>query len=482
MKNLTFMLMNILILMILALPVFAQNRSGAIEGNWLGTLDVGGVKMRLVLKVAKTGDGFAAKLDSIDQGVKDLPIDSVKLEGRKMSFSAAQFGMSYEGTLNEKGDEISGIFKQGGGSTAFVFKRIAEIPKISRSQDPNKPYPYAEEEVFYKNEKDNVKLAGTMTFPRGGGKFPAVILITGSGSQDRDGIVAGHRPFLVLADFLTRRGIAVLRVDDRGTGGSDLGSLTATTENFVGDVLTGVEYLKNRKEINSTQIGLIGHSEGGMIAPMAAVRSKDISFIVMLSGMGQTGADVILTQIALIQNKSGAKPETINQAIDFQKSLFAIIKSEPDDKLAESKINEMLLMRKSKMNEQQLREFAQIEAKIKSELPALLSPWYRFFLSYNPHPALEKVKVPVLALNGENDVQISSKENLALISAALQKGGNKDFTVKSFPKLNHLFQTSETGLPNEYGKIEETIAPQVLETVADWILKRIDSKEESRQS
>lgn len=476
MKNLIFIATNALILVILALPVFTQNEYGKLEGNWLGTLDVSGVKMRLVLKVAKTENGYSAKFDSIDQGAKDLPIDSIKLEGNKMSFSAAQFGMSYEGTLNEKAGEISGTFRQGGGSTPFVFKRIAEIPKTTRLQDPIKPYPYTEEEVFYKNEKDNVKLAGTLTFPRGAGKFPAVILITGSGSQDRDETIAGHRPFLVLADYLTRQGIAVLRVDDRGTGGSDLGSLLATTENYVGDVLAGVEYLKRRKEINPKQIGLIGHSEGGMIAPMVAVRSNDISFIVMLAGMGQTGEEVILTQLALIQEKSGAKPEAIAQAVDLQKSLIDIIKSESDDKLAESKINEMLSNRKSKMNEQQIKEFAQVEADIKANLPALLSPWYRYFLGFNPRPVLEKVKVPVLALNGENDVQVASKENLAFISAALKTGKNKDFMVKSFPKLNHLFQTSQTGLPNEYGTIEETIAPIVLETLSNWILERTIKK------
>ena len=476
MKNAIRVFTSAIILVILALPVFAQNESGAIEGNWLGTLETSGVKMRLVLKVVKTANGYAAKLDSIDQGAKDLPIDSIKLEGGKVSFSAAQFGMSYEGTLDEKAGEISGNFKQGAGSTAFVFKRVTEIPKNKRRQDPQKPYPYAEEEVVYKNEKDNVKLAGTLTLPRGEGEFPAVILITGSGTQDRDSTIAGHRPFLVLADYLTRKGIAVLRVDDRGAGGSDLGSLRATTENFVGDVLAGVAYLKRRKEINSNQIGLIGHSEGGMIAPLAAVRSKDIAFIVMLAGMGQTGEEVILTQLALIQEKSGAKPEAITKAVDLQKSLIEIVKSEPDDKLAENKINEMLAKRKSKMSEQQLKEFAPVEADIKANLSALFSPWYRYFLLFNPRPVLEKVKVPVLALNGENDVQISATENLALISAALKAGKNKDFTVKSFPKLNHLFQTSQTGLPNEYGAIEETIAPVVLETISNWIRERMMKK------
>lgn len=472
MKNFTVILMNILILIVLSLPVFAQNENGKIEGNWLGILDVSGIKLRLVLKVAKADGGFTAKLDSIDQGAKDLPIDLITLEDNKMSFSAAQFGMSYEGTLNKKGDEISGTFKQLGGSTPFVFKRIADVPKTVRPQDPTKPYPYAEEEVVYKNEKDNVQLAGTLTVPRGEGKHPAVILITGSGSQDRDETIAGHRPFLVLADYLTRKGIAVLRIDDRGVGGSDLGSLSATTENFVGDVLTGIEYLKSRKEINPKQIGLVGHSEGGIIAPLAAVSSRDVRFIVMLAGTGQTGEDVILTQLALLQKASGGQAETIAEAVDFQKSLLSIVTSEADNRLAEQKINEMLAKRKSKMNERELKEFVQVEANLKSQLPSLLSPWYRYFLSYNPRSTLKKVKIPVLALNGEADVQVSSKENLAFISDALKAGGNKDFTVKSFPKLNHLFQTSKTGLPNEYGEIEETISPLVLETVSSWILER----------
>ena len=476
MKKLTSLLLSTLILIILAMPVSAQNVNASIDGKWLATLEFSGSKVRLVLKVTKTGEGFTAKFDSIDQGASDLPIDSITLQGNSVKFSASQFGMIYEGILNEKDGEISGTFKQGTGSTELVFKRINEAPKISRPQDPQKPYLYNEEEVSYKNVRDNVKLAGTLTLPRTEGKNPAVILITGSGAQDRNETVAGHRPFLVLADYLTKRGIAVLRVDDRGIGGSEGGLLSETSENFAGDVLAGIEYLKTRKEINPKKIGLIGHSEGGMIAPMVAVRSQDVAFIVMLSGMGQTGEDVILTQLALIQKANNESPEKIAQAVDFQKSLFAIIKSEPDNKLAEQKIHEMVLKRKSKMNEQQLREFAPVEVEIKTQLSSVLSPWYRYFLAYNPRPTLEKVKVPVLALNGENDSQVSSKENLDLIAAALKAGKNKDFTVKSFPKLNHLFQTSKTGLLDEYGKIEETISPIVLETITDWILKRTTSR------
>ncbi len=470
MKSLIFCI--IVILTGFSASVFGQSDS-QIEGNWLGVLDVGGgIKVRLVFKITKTADGYAAKLDSPDQGAKDLPIDSITKNDKTVSFSAAQFRMSYEGTLNEKGDEIIGTLKQGSASSPLNLKRTVGDITEKRPQTPIKPYPYREEEVGYKNEKDNVKLAGTLTLPRGEGKFPAVVLITGSGAQDRDSTVLGHRPFLVLADYLTRKGIAVLRVDDRGIGGSDLGSPFATTENYAGDVLAGVEYLKSRKEINSEKIGLIGHSEGGVIAPIAAVRSKDIAFIVLLAGAGQTGADVILTQMALLGERSGETEETIANAVDLQKNLFSIIKSEPDDKRAETKIEEMLARRKSKMNERELKAFAPTEAGIKTQMPLLLSAWYRYFLAYDPRPTLEKVKIPVLALNGENDLQISSKENLALISAALETGKNKDFTVKSFPKLNHLFQTSRTGLTDEYKTIDETIAPQVLETIADWILKR----------
>jgi len=477
MKNLIrHLAVTLIFLIVLSLPIFAQSNS-TIEGNWLSMLESNGVKLRLVLKVSKNSDGtLAAKLDSIDQGANDLEIDSIVQENKSVRFELKKYGMSYEGTLNEKGDEISGTFKQGAGSQALTFKRTAEATKVSRLQDPQKPYPYNEEEVVYENKKDAVKLAGTLTIPRDNKQHSAVVLITGSGSQDRDETILGHRPFLVLADYLTRRGIAVLRVDDRGVGGSDLGSLSATTENYVGDVLAGVEYLKTRKEINRQQVGLIGHSEGGIIAPMAAVRSKDVAFIVMMAGSGQAGDDVILTQIALLNKASGENTETIARAVDLQKNLFAIIKIEPDNKIAEQKINEMLAKRKSQMNEQELKAFAPVEVNIKAQTSILLSPWYRYFIAYNPRPTLEKVKVPVLAINGENDLQVAPKENLDLIAAALKTGGNKDYTIKSFPKLNHLFQTSETGSPGEYAKIEETISPKVLETISDWILKHTVNK------
>lgn len=471
MKNLFYTLPIILILM--SLTIFAQNNS-SVEGNWLGILDIQGTKQRLVLKVSKASDdALTAKMDSPDQGATDLPIDEIVQKDKTVSFSASKFGISYEGTLNENGDEIAGTFKQGAGALPLVFRRTGEIEKPKRPQMPQKPYPYIEEEVSYKNAKDNVKLAGTLTFPKNGGKFPAVILITGSGAQDRDETVYGHKPFLVTADYLTRRGIAVLRVDDRGMGGSEMGSKDATSENFAEDVLAGIEFLKSRKEIDAKKIGLIGHSEGGMIAPMVAARSKDAAFIVLMAGLGQTGADVIYTQTGLLLKAEGESDFAAAEMVKALKNVMAILKSEPDDKLAGQRINDALDKQKSGLRDERQKEFAPLEAKIRSQIPIYVMPWFRYFVAFDPQPVLKKVKIPVLAVNGENDLQVAAKENLDLIAAALKAGKNKDVTVVSFPKLNHLFQTSETGSPAEYQKIEETISPRVLETISDWILKRV---------
>ena len=299
-----------------------------------------------------------------------------------------------------------------------------------------------------------------------------MLLISGSGSQDRNSTVFGHRPFLVLADYLTRRGIAVLRVDDRGIGGTDIGSPTVTSENFAGDVLAGVEFLKTRREINPKRIGLIGHSEGGMIAPMVAARSADVAFLVLMAGIGQNGDEAIYSQTELLLKTDGVSPEIIKFSNAVYKSIFAILKTEKDDKIAQQKIRETLEKQKSALNDEQKLEFAPIETNIKAQTPMYTSQWFRYFINYNPRPTLEKIKVPVLAVNGENDLQTAPKENLSLIEAGLKAGGNKDVTIVSFPKLNHLFQTSRKGAIAEYTQIEETISPAVLETIANWILKR----------
>ena len=471
-----FILSAFLLIITSAFAAAAQVPARNVEGNWLATLEAGGAKLRIILKIEKSASGYAAKFDSLDQGAMDLPIDSIVLEGNKLTFSAAPFGITYEGTRNETGDEIAGTFKQGAGAFPLVFKRITEAPKFNRPQEPKKPYPYDEEEVSYRNEKDNIKIAGTLTLPRGDGKYPAVLLITGSGSQDRNETIAGHRPFLVLADHLTRNGIAVLRVDDRGIGGTDIGSLSATSENFAEDVLAGVNFLKQRKEINPKMIGLIGHSEGGMIAPMVAARSNDVSFIVLLAGLGQRGEDVIYTQTELIHKAQGTHVDTSRHTIALVKKINSIVKTETDEKRIEQRINEEIVAYDRTLGDLQKKLFEPAAANLKAFMPMYKTPWYRYFITFDPQPVLKNVRVPVLALNGELDLQVAWKENLNLIEAGLKAGGNKDVTVKAFPKLNHLFQTSETGLLTEYGQIEETISPEVFKTVSDWILSRTVQK------
>jgi pimeloyl-ACP methyl ester carboxylesterase len=318
-----------------------------------------------------------------------------------------------------------------------------------RPQEPTPPYPYREEQVTFVNAKAGITFAGTLTLPASSAASPAVVLITGSGAQDRDETVAGHKPFLVLADTLTRRGIAVLRVDDRGVGGSGGTMATATSEDFVDDALAAVAYLTARKDIDTRHIGLVGHSEGGLIAPIAATRSKDIAFIVLMAGPGITGDQILFLQGAAIMRANGASEAAISRNREVQEKLFDIIRTEKDDAAA--------------------RE------KIKAVAPGqerVATPWFRYFLSYDPVPVLQKVTCPVLAINGEKDLQVPYRENLDAIGKALRAGGNPDATTLSMPNLNHLFQTSQTGSPSEYAKIPETIAPVALDAISDWILKR----------
>ena len=446
-----------------------QNR---MDGIWVGVVEVSGIKVRLILRIAQDSRGaLTASLDVPDQGASDLPVEVITVTDQLFRFEASNLG-TYEGTVSADTTEISGQLKQGPVTHVITFKKTNKAPTLGRPQDPQKPYPYLDEDVTYENKTDAVKLAGTLTLPPTKGPFPAVVLISGSGSQDRNETTAGHRPFLVLADHLTRLGIAALRVDDRGMGGSARGSTTATSESYAGDVLAGVEFLKNRKEINPRQIGLIGHSEGGMIAPMVAIRSKDVSFIVMMAGTGLPGDEVIQIQTDLLLKAQGAEEEGLRLTRELFHGVFEIVKSKDDSAAAEKHIQEFLTAKKAAMTEAQKKGLQQIFTAIDTQLKQFyLLDWFRFFLRYDPRSTLRKVQIPVLALNGQKDLQAAPKENLDGIGAALKEGGNKDFSIVVLPQLNHLFQTSLTGMPTEYGEIEETISPIALKTISDWILK-----------
>ncbi len=449
-----------------AAPAVAPAPSPPIRDTWLGTLEIGPSKLRLVLHIVRSSEGvLTATVDSLDQGAMALPVDSITFKDGVLRFEMKRLMASYEGKMNAASDELTGVFTQAGQTLPLVFRAVEQAPVVKRPQEPQKPYPYREEEVTYENQAAGVKFAATLTLPQGAGPFPAVVLLTGSGPQDRNETVFGHRPFLVLADHLTRQGVAVLRADDRGVGGTTAGTPGVTTEDLAGDALAGVAYLKTRKEIDPRRIGLLGHSEGGMEAPMAAVRSRDVAFIVLMAGTGVPGEQVLLRQSELIARAMGAPEEQIQNARKINEQVYEAVRNEKDPAAAERRVRALLS--------------AQPELKgaaLDVQVQAVMSPWFRFFLTYDPRPTLAKVKVPVLAIGGERDLQVPAKENLDAIRAALDAGGNKDHTVQVLPGLNHLFQECQTGSVTEYSQIEQTMSPVALKTVSDWILAHTAGK------
>jgi uncharacterized protein len=331
-------------------------------------------------------------MDSLDQGAKGIPVKTITFKDGNLSLEVKSVKGIFEGTLKGDGKTIEGNWKQVGSVFPLVLNHIDKEPDLWRGQDPVKPYPYAEEEVVYENKEAGVKLAGTLTLPRSDGSFPAVVLITGSGKQNRNEEIFGHRPFLVLSDYLTRRGIAVLRVDDRGIGGSTGNFSQATTEDFAGDVLAGIEYLKSRKEIDPNHIGLIGHSEGGLIAPIVAVKSYDVAFIVMMAGPGLTGEEIMYLQSALIARAGGANNETIARNEAFMKSMYSIVKEEQNNTIAGGKLRKLVNDEIANMSEDERQQYGYSAANLDAQIQGLLSPWMRFFLTYDPKPTLMKVK------------------------------------------------------------------------------------------
>ena len=453
-----------IILPVACLLLFASgckaSATKGVEGLWQGALKVPNGELRVVFHVNKAADGkLTATMDSPDQGATGIPVDRCAFSNGKLTLAANSIGGSYEGAMKND-STIEGTWKQSGASLPLVLKRIEKLEAVSRPQEPKKPYPYKEEEVTVENKDAGITLAGTLTEPDSGGPFPAVVLITGSGPENRDEEVFGHKPFLVLADYLTRQGIAVLRCDDRGVGKSGGDEKTATTADLATDTRTQFEYLKIRKDIDPKHIGLLGHSEGGLIAPIVANETPDVAFVVMMAGPGLPGDSILMLQSVAVARSEGAPDSTLKKIATDERAVLDIVKTEKDTAAAAAKLRPLL--------KQSLPDQA-VDAQIK----AVLSPWFRFFVSYDPRPALKKLKQPALATNGEKDVQVAPKENLAAIEAALKAGGNKDYLVKELPSLNHLFQTANTGAVSEYAKIEETISPTALKAMGDWILAHV---------
>ncbi|MDR1500709.1 MAG: alpha/beta fold hydrolase [Tannerellaceae bacterium] len=434
-----------------------------IAGHWKGVIRVQRMELNIVLNISVDKGVYSATLDSPDQGANGIGVDSVVFDNGALRFLVDMLGVSYEGRLEGDG-VIRGVFKQGGVSLDLDFSKGDEGGVVLRPQEPLPPYPYDVKEVTFFNPRHGLALAGTLTVPQGEGPFAAALLISGSGPQNRDEEVYGHKPFLVIADHLTRHGIAVLRFDDRGTAASDGDFASSSTEDFSFDAEAAFDFLKGRKEIDPARIGLIGHSEGAIIAAMIAARTEDVAFAVLLAGSGMRGDKLLLAQQELIGQSYGLSEEMIEENGRFMKRVFDIINTAAtDDELKAALFTAFMESSASSPQDEDLK------AQVKEKVAAMADRWTVYFVRHDPSVDISRMTCPVLALNGEKDIQAPPSINLPAIRDALAKGNNRLSTVKELPGLNHLFQDCETGALTEYGRLEQTFSPSALDLVTDWI-------------
>lgn len=446
----------------------------ALLGAWEGKLEVGGgIALRLGLKAEKRPDGARViAFASPDQGANFLPINAAALDGAKVTLGSKAIGATFAGTLDDGKAEIAGTWKQGPVELPLTLKKTDKLSEPKRPQTPKPPFAYKAEDVSYPNEPAGITLAGTLTIPEGKGPFPAALLITGSGAQDRDETLLGHKPFAVIADALTRRGVAVLRVDDRGVGRSTGNQADSTSADFATDVAAGIAYLKTRPEVDARAIGLIGHSEGGLIAPMVAAKSpEDVAYLVLLAGTGVNGAEILKAQSALILKAGGASEGMVAVQSRLLSEILKVAAEAGDDAASQARFEALAKAALAALPEADRKILADLAGPSgKQQFLRIKSPWFRFFLTFEPKTALARVRCPVLALNGTLDLQVPPGQNLPAIEAALKSGGNDRVTVKELPGLNHLFQHCKTGAPSEYASIEETFDPATMALMADWIV------------
>jgi len=434
-----------------------------VEGLWQSALETHGLRLRLQLHVAHDTDGqLVGALDSLDQQVDGLPAIRMEFKEAAFRFEIPAVAVVFQGTLNPAKNKLIGTWSQTGAEEKIEFVRSDQPLELRRPQTPTKPYPYREEDVSFSNSAAGVTLAGTLTLPKGTGPFPAALLIAGSGPNDRDEALASHRPFLVLADHLTRNGIAVLRYDKRGIGKSTGSTDKATTVDLAADAQAGIAYLKTRKEIDPAKIALIGHSEGAMIAPLIASRTKDVAWVVLLAAPATFGEETLLNQSALIGKAADLTDEQLEASLNFDQAAYDLVRTEKDPAALREKLN--ALVRETGLGA------AMPPTVMETQMRMMESPWFRFFLDYDPLPNLKTLQVPVLALYGQKDLQVPAKANLPVLKQALQDAGNKDVDVRELPDLNHLFQHAYSGTPIEYAAIEETFSPDAMQIISDWVL------------
>lgn len=448
--------------------------------TWQGVLKAGTQEFDFQIRVYQTDQKkLIGKLDSFTEEIYDLPLE-YEVQGNEVKFSLKITQATYDGKYSADKSQIVGVWNQRNGKFDLTFNTVpldktrkpaAGARKWNRPQTPKPPFSYKVADVTFENKNDKVNLAGTLTIPRAAGKYPAVILISGSGAQNRNGEIFGHKSFWVIADALTKAGVAVLRYDERGVGKSTGDIATANSLDLARDVEAGIEYLRSRSDIDPNRIGLIGHSEGGYIAPMIAARNDQVAFIVMMAGPGLPGQDIVISQTELILKNSGLPQEMIDAALNMSKQLFATLEKHRDDKDVLQKLNQTIDELVDATPEDQRKNFGDLKTA-RAGLVRMTSPWFKFFAFHDPRVDLRKVKCPVLAINGTKDLQVDPELCLPEIEKAFKEAGNKDVTIKRLENLNHLFQKTTTGNIAEYARLEETFNAAALKTVVDWVVEK----------
>ena len=454
-----------------ARPVSEQPTDDAIAGDWSGVLEVGPQKLPLVFHVHSKGDRLTATMDSPAQNGFGLPVEKAAFDGKTLRLEMTAIGAAYRGTLSEDARELRGTFRQAGATFPLNLSRaLASTSGLgTRPQDPVPPLPYREEEVRF--DGAGFHLAGTLTLPEGAvptAGFPAVALVTGSGPQNRDEEIFNHRPFRIVADHLTRAGVVVLRYDDRGVGGSGGAETlaTATSREFAEDAAAALVYLAARDEVNPEAVGLLGHSEGGLIATLLASGRVAVDpearpdFVIQLAGSAIRGAELLAAQSKALQSAASVPKSTIEATRRANERVYALALSGAPREETEAQVRETL------------QQLGMGEAQLAAQTDALYQPWFLAFLAYDPGPDLRQIRVPVLALFGALDLQVTSAENLAAMAEALEAAPTEDVTILEIPGANHLFQPAETGLPAEYAQIDVTLMPEVLAQLSGWIVER----------
>ena len=463
----------VLVLLIIQGSAFSQKNKTHenLKGEWLGKLSVQAFELRIVFRFTEDSTGARKVfLDSPDQGAKDIPASLTKVSGDSVRIDIKSIMAHYEALLT--GDTLlSGVFNQAGMKLPLTLTHQKKAFVLERPQHPEPPFDYKIREVSFVNLENQLTLSGTVTYPKGEGKFPGVVLISGSGPQNRDEELLGHKPFWVIADHLTRHGIAVLRYDDRGFGKSEGLFGEANTLDFASDARAAFSFLKNQSFIDTLSVGLAGHSEGGLIAQILGAGMKYIDFLVLLAAPGIRGDKTLLLQSEEISRASGMTEKDISRSQKTNKKIYAVLMKENDHSIAATKIEKILQRHMKKLSQEEKQAAGLSEEYIRQMVNQVNSNWFRTFLKINPVDYLREINCPVLALNGSLDLQVLPDENLSVIEQTLILAGNPAVTVVELDGLNHLFQPARTGLPGEYGQIETTFDPAVLQLITDFIIR-----------